>query len=174
MSNLQIQYVKKLNSYIQSETNKGFKILKDYSPWHREAIVNYEKNCVVFNLKYLTNEINSFYENFLIGVLYHEIGHLIYFKQSPITFENFTETYKTNSEYFAFEYSLITLLEIANSGDLEPLKATFENVDNRIKKIQDNNIENENNSYSHINALLRLANSDIFHKCQKFLATALN
>jgi len=34
--------------------------------------------------------------------------------------------------------------------------------------------ENENNSYSHINALLRLANSDIFHKCQKFLATALN
>lgn len=172
MSNLPIQYVKNLNSYIQAETNKGFKILKENSPCEMVAIANYEKKCVVFNLKYLTNETNSFYENFLIGVLYHEIGHLIYLKQFPITLENFTETYKTNSEYFAFEYSLKTLLEIAKNGDLEPLEATFENIDNRIKKLQDNNIENENNSFSHINALLKLAKSDIFHKCQKFLTTA--
>nr|WP_319571034.1 hypothetical protein [uncultured Draconibacterium sp.] len=159
----------KLEKYILAETKNGFTILKDFSPWHREAIVNYEKNCVVFNLKYLTREMDSFYENFLIGVLYHEIGHLKYFKQHPITKENFTEDYKTASEYYAFEHSLLTLLEMANNGDSEPLKATFKNVYERIEKIRNNNFENENKSYSHINALLKLYESDIYYQCETFL-----
>lgn len=161
--------MEKLENYIHLETKNGFKILKENSPWHGPGIVNYEKNCVVLNLKYLTRQIESFDENALIGILYHEIGHLEYFKQYPVTRENFTEDYKAESEYYAFEYSLITLLNIANDGDAEPLKVLFEKISDRIKKIQRNDFEDENNSLSHINALQKISKSKIYSLCNQYL-----
>ncbi|NOZ47187.1 MAG: hypothetical protein GXO79_10465 [Chlorobi bacterium] len=161
--------MEKLNEYIQLETKNGFKILKDFSPWHGPGIVNYEKKCVVLNQRFLRGQIKSFTENDLIGVLYHEIGHLKYFNQHPISKKDFTEDYKTKSEYFAFKNSCIELFKIANSGDCEPLKAMFEKIKNRIKKILNNNFEDEKKSQSHINALLKLSKSKVFLECDKYL-----
>lgn len=162
--------MEKLDYYIQIETNKGFRIEKAFSPYHGPGIANYEENCVVLNQRFLMGHIESFNENDLIGVLYHEIGHLKYIKLHPVVELKLTEDFKVNSEYYAFEYSLIVLLEIANNGDFDPLKAMFNKISDRIRKVQENNFEDEDNSQSHINALLKISDSEIFAKCSSYLS----
>jgi len=161
--------MKKLNKYIQIETQNGFKIIKAFSPSHGPGAANYERNCVVLNSLFIYGNDTSFDENVLIGVLYHEIGHLKYFKKYPVTKENFTDEYKTNSEFFAFENSLIELQKIANNGDSTPLKATYEKLNERITKVLNNDFSDEDNSKSHIDALIRLSKSKTFQRCDCYL-----
>ena len=80
--------MQKLKHYIQLEKKNGYEIMNAYSAIHGPGIANYEQDCVVLNQKFISGEIESFNENDLIGVLYHEIGHLKYFKEYPMLFVN--------------------------------------------------------------------------------------
>ncbi|HAM99930.1 MAG TPA: hypothetical protein DCQ26_15110 [Marinilabiliales bacterium] len=157
--------MKKLFDYIQLETKKGFNIKTEFGPHDMPGIANYDIKCVVLNQRFINGEIKSFSENELIGVLYHEIGHLKYFEKHPVTKKNFTEEYKTKSEYYAFENTFNELLKIAIEGDCEPLRSTFAQVNDRIKS----NFKKENNSKSHIIALMKISKSKIFLECDRFL-----
>jgi len=69
------------------------------------------------DVKYLESQQPTFDDNRLIVVLYHEIGHLHYFLNTPQPNRN-----SQDSEQAAFEYSLLKTKELAEQGDCLPLK----------------------------------------------------
>jgi hypothetical protein len=155
--------MKKLDSYIEIEKTNGYNILTVFHPYEIPAVANFEKNCVILNSLYTQEFINDLDENCLIGILYHEIGHLIYFKEHNIDKEEFNEVFKVESEYFAFSYQLKKLMEIAIGGDIDPLKVSLFKLQERITNIKNDKLSKE--TYSHIEALKILVDSEIYKEC---------
>jgi hypothetical protein len=158
--------VQKLYSHLNKEIKNGFdiRIVKAFlkiSGWADSKL-----NCVFLNDFYIQGEINDLDENCMIGVLYHEIGHLVYYKSHPIETGEFSEEFKIKSEYFAFTYQLKKLMVIANDDDKEPVKASILKLTERITDIKNNNLSKE--TYSHIEALKMLAVSEIYKECIEF------
>ena len=159
--------MEKLNAYIDKEQKNGYQVVIGFCPVGEPGRVDYEKGCVILDRNFYNGLVNDFSENNLIDVLYHEIGHLEYFKNNPILKHEFDEDWKANSELFAFTYSLNKLIDIAKNGDIAPLKASIIKINERIVKIMNNNFNDE--EPSHVIALRYLSESKIYYDCCKFV-----
>lgn len=164
--------MKKFYKYIDIEKQNGYDI--QFGFYHNEgpACANYKTMSVFINNFFVYSRDIGFDENAMIGVLYHEIGHLEYYKNNPVSKDTFNEKYKTDSEYHAFEFSLIKLLDIAIHGDLEPLKSSIVKLNERIVKIKNNNLEGEESSHSL--ALDLISDSEIYKQCCNYVGFTNN
>jgi hypothetical protein len=166
--------MQKLNTYIEKERGNAINIQVLYLGDAGPGYVSYERNCVILNSRFFDSEIENFGEDNLIDVLYHELGHLEYFKLNPITKEEFlkNETYRIESEYYAFNYSLDRLLCIAVNGDTLPLSASIGWLNGRIAKVRADNFEEE--ELSHCKALERISESKLFQYCKDYINLHVN
>ena len=155
--------MKKLEKYIEIEKQNGYGVHIDFYAEEGPGCADFEKEIIILNSKFIWGLINGFDENNMIDVLYHEIGHLEYFRNTPICRDKFDEKYKADSEYYAFSFSLKKLLNIAENGDIEPLKASIIKLNERIEKITNNCFEDD--EPSHILALDLISSSDIYKQC---------
>lgn len=104
---------------------------------------------ITLDLAFIENNIQNFDDNRLVVVVYHELGHLYYFKNNDESDWN-----RQNNEKFAFEFSLKKIKEIAEKGDCEPLKTGLKFMTLRS---QSNNLNDE-----HVRALKILINEPLF------------
>lgn len=104
---------------------------------------------VTLNLDYFVNKKRRFDDNRLIVVLYHEIGHLHYFNETPRGKRN-----PEDSEKAAFEYSLKKTKEMVVNKDCLPLKAGLHFM---LLRSQSNEI-----SDPHVRALKRMVNEPLY------------
>lgn len=92
---------------------KGFRFIEQKGIGPAFATPN---GIITLNIDFINNPKQNFDDNRLIVILYHEVGHLHYYintprpKFSPIA-----------SEKAAFEYSLLKTKELAEKGDCLPL-----------------------------------------------------
>jgi hypothetical protein len=108
------------------------------------------------NVKFLENEQPDFDDNRLIVVLYHEIGHLHYFLNTPQANRN-----PDDSEQAAFEYSLLKTKEIAEKGDCLPLKTGL-----KFMKLRS---EGTNLADPHVHALKRIVTEPLYANYVKYV-----
>jgi len=159
--------MRKLYKYIEKERNYGYEIHEIYLPNEGPGFVNYERECIILNTMYLNGEREDFGEENLIDVIYHELGHLEYFRMNPISKDHFNEDFRIKSEYYAFYYSLEKLFEIAINGDAEPLIASINWLKERIRKLLANSLEDE--TLTHCKALEMISECDLYQKCLNYI-----
>jgi hypothetical protein len=118
---------------------KRFTFIKTTGPDNGPAFA-YPNGVIRINVKYLESQQPTFDDNRLIVVLYHEIGHLHYFMNTPLANRN-----SQDSEQAAFEYSLLKTKQMAEAGDCLPLKTGL-----RFMKLRS---ESDNLQDPHVRAL---------------------
>lgn len=111
---------------------------------------------IMLNLDYLSSPKAAYGENRLVVVLYHEIGHLHYFNNTPRGKRN-----PEDSEKAAFEYSLIKAMQMAKIGDCMPLQEGLKNMKARS--------EGNNMQDPHVRALKRLVNEPLYTECRDYV-----
>jgi hypothetical protein len=146
----EFQYIKTHDALI-----KHFVFIRSAEQGSGPAFANPNGN-IRIDVRYLESEVPNFDENRLIVVLYHEIGHLHYFLNTPVA-----DRISENSEKAAFEYSLLKTKEIAETGDCMPLQAGVKFMKLRSKgtNLQD----------PHVRALKRMVNEPLYAEYVKYL-----
>jgi len=104
---------------------------------------------VTVDLNYLDKAKPGFDDNRMVVVLYHEIGHLHYYVNTPRP-----EWTPENSEKAAFEYSLKVTKELAEKGDCGPLATGVYFMKRRS--------EGTNLQDPHVRALKRMVNEPMY------------
>jgi hypothetical protein len=114
-----------------------------------------DKGIIRLDLYYIENDIQDFDDNRLVVVIYHELGHLYYFKS-----HDQNNRTKQDSEKFAFEFSLKKTKEIAEQGDCQPLKTGIKFMTLRS---QSNNLNDD-----HVRALKVMVTEPLFESYRDF------
>lgn len=119
---------------------------------------------VTINNYYLRNDTpqavqDDFPDDRLVIVLFHEIGHLEYFKSTLPNERNCED-----SEYAAFEHSLVKAKELAEQGgDFGPLQQALKHI--RLRQQSGK----EDKDYQA--ALNRIVSSELWNSCEKMMQT---
>ncbi|WP_151086784.1 hypothetical protein [Hymenobacter baengnokdamensis] len=95
---------------------RRFVVVRSALPLATPAMA-FPNGAVRLDLRYLQHSQPGFDDNRLVVVLYHEIGHLHYFR----TVAPASRTPEA-SERAAFDYSLLKTRELADAGDCKPLQ----------------------------------------------------
>ncbi len=104
---------------------------------------------VVLDLDFFINKKPRYDDNRLIVILYHEVGHLHYYKKTDRAKWN-----PEDSEKAAFEYSLLKTKEMAEAKDCLPLKTGLHFM---LLRSQSNET-----SDPHVRALKRMVNEPLY------------
>lgn len=83
---------------------------------------------IVLNSRFLTEDVPAFPEDRLIIVLFHELGHIVFNRNTPRNQRN-----PAKNEFAAFSYSLILAKKLALAGDYGPLEQVTKNLVQRQK-----------------------------------------
>ena len=113
---------------------------------------------ITLNLDYFIHKKPRFDDNRLLIVLYHEVGHLHYFNETPRVKRN-----PEDSEKAAFEYSLQKTKEMAMNNDCLPLKSGLQNM---LLRSQSNET-----SDPHVRALKRMVHEPLYAEYVAFQKT---
>ncbi|MDQ8003653.1 MAG: hypothetical protein REI64_02570 [Pedobacter sp.] len=104
---------------------------------------------VTLDLDYFINKKPRFNDDRLIVILYHEVGHLHYYNNTPRA-----KWTPEESEKAAFEYSLLKTKEMAVNKDCAPLKTGLHFM---LLRSQSNET-----SDPHVRALKRMVNEPLY------------
>lgn len=111
---------------------------------------------ITINADFLKRPRKAFDDNRLLVVLFHEIGHLHYYADTPRLKWN-----SENSEKAAFEYSLLKTREMADKADCSPLQTGL-----KFMKIRS---ESKESSDPHVRALKRMVNEKLYADYLKYV-----
>jgi len=147
----------KLKSYVQKERQRGETIvIRPLGPRSSPGL-GQETVGVILNNYFLRVDHPDYPEDRLIVVLYHELGHIKFFRD--VSWKDRT---KEDSEYAAFQNSLFKVKEIGISeNDLGPLSAALHFIECRQRS------RNEPESYQ--NVINRIAESDLWKECKSIV-----
>ncbi|MVN76114.1 hypothetical protein GO988_07235 [Hymenobacter sp. HMF4947] len=95
---------------------RRFVVVRSALPLATPAMA-FANGAVRLDLRYLQTAQPGFDDNRLVVVLYHEIGHLHYYRTVPAPSRT-----PEASERAAFDYSLVKTRELAAAGDCAPLQ----------------------------------------------------
>lgn len=112
---------------------------------------------VRLDVRYLEQPQPNFDDNRLVVVLYHEVGHLHYFRTVPSG-----QRTPDASEQAAFAYSLLKTKELAEAGDCGPLQTGV-----RFMRLRS---ESDNLADPHVRALKRLVQEPDYAGYQRYVA----
>ncbi len=146
----ELQYIRKTESRIKGFAFKRGNTMGSPASASRNGIIK-------LDVAFLENTPDSYDDNRLVVVLYHELGHLYYFT------DNTGENNREDNEKFAFEFSLKRTKNLAEMGDCEPLKTGLKFMQQRSLS---NNLQDE-----HVRALKRMMNGPIINSYLSFVAT---
>lgn len=110
---------------------------------------------IIFNSKFLTENRPAFPEDRLIIVLYHELGHLVFNRNTRKSQRN-----PAKNEFAAFSYSLILAKKMALAGDYGPLEQVTKNLVLRQKM---GNKQQKESPYTV--ALNELIGNELWNEC---------
>lgn len=108
--------------------------------------------------RYLEHPQPGFDDNRLVVVLYHEIGHLHYFRQVPPGQRD-----AQASERAAFDYSLLKTKALAEAGDCAPLQTGLKFM---LLRSQTNNLADP-----HVRALKTLVQEPTYAEYKAYVAS---
>jgi hypothetical protein len=110
---------------------------------------NAQMGRVTINLNNFINKNPQIDDNRMVVILYHEIGHLHYAKNTPVEQKN-----SEDNEKAAFEYSLLKTKDMAKQGDCGPLKTGLHFMLLRSKS--------NNTNDPHVRALKRMIKEPLY------------
>jgi hypothetical protein len=125
------------------------------------AKANGKNGIIILDLSFIENNVDTYDDNRLVVVVYHELGHLYYFKKNEESNRN-----SQDNEKFAFEFSLKKTKELAEKGDCEPLKTGVKFMSLRS---QSNNLNDE-----HVRALKIMVNEPLFESYRSYTNSCIN
>ena len=108
--------------------------------------------------RYLEQPQPGYDDNRLVVVLYHEVGHLHYFRTVPPGQRD-----SQASERAAFDYSLLKTKELAEAGDCAPLQTGLRFM---LLRSQSDNLAD-----AHVRALKSLVREPLYADYQNYVAT---
>lgn len=116
---------------------------------------------VVINRLYIEHPHPIYTEDMLIGVLFHELGHIKHFQEGFTKEDLKDDKYRAESELRAFKQSLFETKLLAEHGDIGPLVT----VVNEISERQASGKEEDGYQY----ALNRIVVSSLWADCHELL-----
>ena len=121
-------------------------------------VAAFGNGAVHLDRRYLEHPQPGFDDNRLVVVLYHEIGHLHYFRQVPPGQRD-----AQASERAAFDYSLLKTKALAEAGDCAPLQTGLKFM---LLRSQTNNLADP-----HVRALKTLVQEPTYAEYKAYVAS---
>ena len=158
---IKVKIMQLLKELIRKETGNGFEIQvrplgHDFGPGYASFYGD-----VILNEWYVQGNA-EYDENHMIVVLYHELGHAVYFQNNPACYkERKSLEDQVQSELAAFEYALIKTLDLAKKGNEGPLKTLIESIHKRKNSTLESKMHQE--------ALKEIIEGSLWQECESYL-----
>ena len=150
------KFYRALREMQQDSLLKRFVVVQSALPLATPAMA-FANGAVRLDLRYLQHQQPTFDDNRLVVVLYHEVGHLHYFRTVPAASRT-----SEASEQAAFAYSLLKTRELAAAGDCAPLQTGLRFM---LLRSQSNDLADP-----HVRALKHLVREPAYADYQRYVA----